>query len=174
MAAGKYVRTKEHKKKMSKVLKGNESLKNRVFTKEHREKISVALRGNSHGAGGKGMTKTQGHKDKLRSARKNQIVASGENHWNWRGGISYLPYPVKFNKKLKYKIRERDEFVCCLCDKTESEELEELNRALCVNHIDFDKNNCGEENLNTLCLRCNFKINRDRKYWTNYFNGGNA
>ena len=25
------------------------------------------------------------------------------------------------------------------------------------------------ENLNTLCLRCNVKINRERDYWTNYF-----
>ena len=49
------------------------------------------------------------------------------------------------------------------------EELEELNRILCVNHIDFNKQNCKEDNLNTLCLRCNVKINRNREYWTNYF-----
>ncbi len=37
------------------------------------------------------------------------------------------------------------------------------------NYIDFNKNNCDPKNLNTLCLRCNVKINRERDYWTGYF-----
>lgn len=92
-----------------------------------------------------------------------------ENHWNWKGGISRNPYPKRFNAKLKLKIRRRDNFICCLCGRTEREELEELNRVLCVNHIDFNKNNCKENNLNTLCLRCNVRINREREYWTTFF-----
>lgn len=96
-------------------------------------------------------------------------ITFGEDHWNWKGGISVNPYPKEFNKKLKLKIRQRDNFQCILCGKTEREELEELNRVLSVNHIDFDKNNCKENNLNTLCQRCNIKINREREYWTNYF-----
>ena len=86
-------------------------------------------------------------------------------------GIPYKnsEYPEKFNKQLKFKIRTRDNFTCCLCGKTEREELEELNRVLCVNHIDFNKNNCKTSNLNTLCLRCNIKINRKREYWEEYF-----
>ena len=79
------------------------------------------------------------------------------------------PYPPEFNLRLKLKIRTRDNFTCCLCGKTEREELEELNRILCVNHIDFDKNNCKLKNLNTLCLKCNVRINREREYWTNHF-----
>lgn len=94
-----------------------------------------------------------------------------ERHPNWKGGISENPYPKEFNKELKQKIRERDNFTCCLCGRTEREELEEFNRVLAVNHIDFDKNNCKEANLNTLCLRCNVKINRDRDYWIDYFKG---
>jgi len=96
-----------------------------------------------------------------------------ENHYNWKGGISNNPYPPEFNAKLKLKIRTRDNFTCVLCGRTEREELEELNRVLCVNHIDFNKNNNKESNLNTLCLRCNVKINREREYWTNYFNNLN-
>jgi hypothetical protein len=94
---------------------------------------------------------------------------SGINHPNWRGGISENKYPREFNKGLKYRIRARDNFTCCLCEKTEQEELEELNRVLCVNHIDFNKDNNKEDNLNTLCLRCNIKINKQREYWTNHF-----
>ena len=93
-----------------------------------------------------------------------------ENHYNWQGGISKNPYPEEFNAELKLKIRTRDNFTCCLCGRTEREELEELNRVLSVNHKNFDKNDCREENLNTLCLRCNVKINRERDYWTDYFN----
>jgi len=94
---------------------------------------------------------------------------TGENNASWRGGISENLYPKEFNKALKLEIRTRDNFTCCLCGRTEREELEELNRVLCVNHIDFNKDNCKEDNLNTLCLRCNVKINREREYWTNYF-----
>jgi hypothetical protein len=92
-----------------------------------------------------------------------------ENHPRWLGGLSLNPYPTEFNNKLKLNIRTRDNFTCCLCGKTEREELEDFNQVLCVNHIDFDKNNCKEENLNTLCVRCNAKINRERDYWTHYF-----
>ena len=94
----------------------------------------------------------------------------GDKNHQWKGGISFNPYPKKFNDRLKLKIRTRDNFTCCLCGKTEREELEELNRVLCVNHIDFNKNNCKEINLNTLCVRCNVRICRQREYYTNYFN----
>ncbi len=94
----------------------------------------------------------------------------GELNGSWKGGISNNPYPKEFNTKLKLKIRTRDRFTCLICGKTEREELEELNRVLCVNHIDFNKNNCKESNLNTLCLRCNIKINREREYWVDFFN----
>ena len=98
-----------------------------------------------------------------------QFLINGDKNWNWKGGVSFDPYPKEFNEILKLRVRTRDNFTCCLCGKTEREELEELNRVLCVNHIDFNKNNCDEGNLNTLCLRCNVRINRDRDYWTNYF-----
>lgn len=101
--------------------------------------------------------------------KKGHTLNTGEKHWSWRGGISIKPYPKEFSLELRLRIRTRDKFTCLLCGKTEREELEELNRVLCVNHIDFDKTNCRESNLNTLCLRCNVKINRDREYWTDYF-----
>ena len=104
-----------------------------------------------------------------RKISKNHIDVSGNNNPNWQGGKSFEIYPQEFNLELKLKIRQRDNFICCLCKRTEREELEELNRVLSVNHIDFDKRNCKENNLNTLCMRCNVKINREREYWTNYF-----
>ena len=38
-----------------------------------------------------------------------------------------------------------------------------------VHHIDYDKNNNQESNLITLCHKCNLKINKNRVYWSNYF-----
>jgi hypothetical protein len=102
--------------------------------------------------------------------RKNMSRGKGKKNPNWKGGIKTNPYPAEFDKFLKLKIRTRDNFTCCLCGRTEREELEELGYVLCVNHIDFNKKNCSERNLNTLCRRCNVKINREREYWTNYFN----
>lgn len=140
------------RKKQAEAHKGqkpwNTGKKRPPFSKEWKEKIT------------KNLTPNKG---------KKRLEISKDKHWNWKGGISNNPYPLEFNSSLKLQIRTRDNFVCVLCKRTEREELEELNRVLCVNHIDFDKNNCKEDNLNTLCLRCNVKINRDRDYWTNYF-----
>ena len=41
------------------------------------------------------------------------------------------------------------------------------------NHINYDKQNCNPKNLITLCHSCNSKVNKNRKYWTNYFKNKN-
>ena len=180
--------SEEHKKKVSLALKGHrisletrrkisiahkgmkaseetrkklsESHKGYKMSEEQKRKISEANKGRGH----KHTTET---KEKLRNIMlgKTGILAK-----NWKGGISFEEYPREFNNELKQRIRKRDNYTCCLCGRTEREELEELNRVLSVNHIDFNKQNCREKNLNTLCCRCNVKINRDRQYWTDYFN----
>lgn len=105
-------------------------------------------------------------KIKMSEAGKLRI---GKKNPNWKGGIYKNKYPTAFNKDLKYRIRERDNFICQLCGITEEEHQLKIRRALSVNHIDFDKNNCNENNLNTLCLSCNGKVNSNRCYWTEYF-----
>jgi len=173
--------SEEHKRKISEIHKGMK------HTEEAKKKIGNASRGRIPWcAGTKGICKpnsgsfkkgehksikTEFKKGEIRPSmfKKGEVQQKGENHYNWKGGISENPYPKEFNAELKLKIRTRDNFICCLCGRTEREELEELNRVLSVNHKDFDKNNCKEENLNTLCIRCNVKINRERDYWTNYF-----
>ena len=52
---------------------------------------------------------------------------------------------------------------------TEEEHIIVLGEALTVHHIDYDKENCKENNLITLCKQCNSRVNFNRKYWTNYF-----
>jgi len=113
--------------------------------------------------------RTEEVKDKISHTKKKNGDSVGEKNPAWKGGLAKLKYPRIFNKTLKLKIRTRDNFICILCGKTEEEELVEFGRVLCVNHIDFNKNNCDEQNLNTLCLSCNTKINSDREKWTLYF-----
>ena len=148
--------SKETLKKMSEAHKGKK------LSEKTKKKMSEAMKGK--------IPWIKGKKHKEETRKKISDAGKRERHSNWKGGISENPYPREFNPELKLKIRQRDNFTCCLCGRTEREELEELNRALSINHIDFYKNNCNENNLNTLCLRCNVKINRERDYWTNYFN----
>ena len=87
----------------------------------------------------------------------------GELNPNWKGGIQYEPYCEQWSDKdYKESIKERDGYKCLnpecnkICDK------------ICIHHIDYIKKNCHPLNLITICLSCNSKANKDRrwhKYW---------
>ena len=79
------------------------------------------------------------------------IDRSGERNSRWNGGSSFEPYPISFNNELRERIRNYDDRVCQLCDKSEIEN----RRRLTVHHIDGDKSNCNIDNLIALCLSCN-------------------
>ena len=81
---------------------------------------------------------------------------SGSSNPNWKGGISKKPnYSVLFTKTLKDTIRCRDGNICQLCGVTQ----ESLTRKLSVHHIDYDKQNCDNHNLISLCVTCHSKTN---------------
>lgn len=152
----------------------NNPFRGKKHSKESRKKISLSRIGKS--SWNKGKKRPQFSKEwrkKMSETHKRLKLEPphywGEKHPNWQGGIARLPYPYIFNKELKLEIRERDNFTCQLCGKTEKEELRDIKRVLSINHIDYDKKNCNPENLNTLCCRCNSLVNGDRKKWTKYF-----
>ena len=95
--------------------------------------------------------------------------AVGKNSWSWRDGSSFEPYPPEFNNNLKEETRKRDNYICQKCGKTQEEELLSSNRKLAIHHIDYDKTNCNPNNLITLCVSCNAKVNINREYWQQYF-----
>src|SRR5574343_1203857 len=100
--------------------------------------------------------------DKICQGKYNSKFRSGPNNQNWKGGISFEPYPFEFNSELKLKIRERDGFTCQLCG------VKENGRALDVHHINYDKQDCSEKNLISLCQQgngCHQKTNGNREYW---------
>ncbi len=93
----------------------------------------------------------------------NSINWKGENHPNWKGGISKEPYSFDFNEKLKEIIRQRDNYTCQLCGKKQE------NKTFPIHHIDYNKKNCNPQNLITLCDKCNPKVNFERKHWKEFF-----
>jgi len=99
---------------------------------------------------------------KTRIEKKSQ---KGKKSHFWQGGISNLPYPFDFDKKLKEYIRDRDNHKCQLCGAPEIE----LDEKLTVHHIDYIKENLSEVNLISLCKSDNTMVNFNRKYWEDYF-----
>ena len=93
----------------------------------------------------------------------------GNKHPNYIDGRSYEDYPQEFTPKLKLKIRKRDDFTCQECGMIEEEHIIVYGQVLEVHHIDYDKENCKENNLITTCKQCNTRANYNRKYWKEYF-----
>jgi len=89
----------------------------------------------------------------------------GEKCYQWEGGKSFEPYTIDFSNRLKEAIRDRDNRICQLCGIKE----EKLKRKLDVHHIDYDKKNCDESNLISLCRSCHGKTQKNKKYWTKHF-----
>lgn len=77
-------------------------------------------------------------------------------------GRSYEPYPIEFNNNLRIRIKTRDKYRCQLCYKSPQNKLG-------LHHINYNKQDCREENLITLCNSCNSKANGFRDYWQYYF-----
>ena len=83
---------------------------------------------------------------------------SGENHYNWKGGLR-----GKYGwgwEDVAFFIKVRDHWICQLCGTRNN---------LRVHHVDYDTDNWDDSNLITLCDSCNPRVNGDRDYWRGYF-----
>ena len=148
--------TEEHKKKISKANKG------RVFTEEHKKKLSETAKGKN-----KGRLRSEEHKKKISEALKGRSLSEetrkkiskamiGQSNPNWRGGPSfspYSPYPPIFNNELKQFVKDRDNNEC------QNPYCRGNSKRLTSHHIDFNKDNCSQFNLITLCVSCNSRAN---------------
>ena len=130
--------------------------------------IKKSYKGRKHWS--KGLTKeTDERLMKMSKKMKAQHLSSktefqkGKKHPMWAGGISFEPYGIEFNNKLKEQIRKRDNFTCQECGKSQ------LKRKLSIHHIDYNKNNNSEINLISLCNKCHMKTNENRKHWEEHF-----
>ena len=167
--------TKETDKRVAKSAKTYTGHK---VTKATRIKISKANKGEPSWNKGKKWSLEVKHKMRLAKLGTTQSIESkikrskalkgkyiNEKSWQWKGGISRLPYSILWTNQLKERIRVRDNFICQKCGIPELECITKLT----VHHIDYNKLNCEHNNLITLCKSCNTKVNADRPYWTSYF-----
>jgi hypothetical protein len=99
----------------------------------------------------------------LETRQKMSLAHGGKNHWNWQGGKSLEGYSIDWRETLRRSIRERDQYICCVCKKPQGD------IALDVHHIDYDKNNCNPNNLIALCHSCHSKTDFNRNYWLKFF-----
>ena len=83
----------------------------------------------------------------------------GNNHPNWKGGISKEPYCQDWTKDLKEFVKQRDGYKCMNPYCTAKNPYD-----LVIHHINYNKKSCGPENLITLCRSCNAKANADRNW----------
>lgn len=167
-------RSIETREKMSKVAKEKgfgKWAKGKHHSEETKEKIGSKSKGNTHWLGknhreetklkmslsAKGRIFTDEHKRKLSEAQKKR---TGSKNANWKGGLSFQPYTVDWTETLKRSIRERDNYICKVCNQYGKD----------IHHIDYDKKNCDPRNLATLCKICHCKTNSKREYWQEYFN----
>jgi len=101
----------------------------------------------------KGKTHTDEYKEKMSRS------LSGNKNPRWLGGVSFLPYSLDWTETLKKSIRERDHYVCQICNQN----------GFVVHHIDYNKENCNPLNLITLCRSCHTKTNTRRDSWKSFF-----
>lgn len=132
---------------------------------KRRKAVSLALKG-KHCSPDTEFQK--GHKTNIGINNPN-FGKYGSLNPNWIDGRSFEPYSIDFTEELKEQIRKRDNYECQNCSMTEEEHLIVMGRVLDVHHIDYDKQNCNDNNLITLCHSCNVRANANRDYWYAYF-----
>jgi hypothetical protein len=93
----------------------------------------------------------------------------GDKNGNWNNGSSFEPYSIEFTEELREQIRKRDNYICQNCSMTEEEHLIVVGKVLSIHHIDYNKKNCEEDNLITICLSCNSRANFNKEHWQEFY-----
>lgn len=163
----------------------------KIHSKEHNEKISLSSKGkhkephpymlgeknyfyNKHMFGKENPFFGKKHKPETIEAMKQKLslMFCGENSPAWRGG--YKDYKGSNWKRNARQARERDNYICQDCMKTQSE----IGKRLDVHHIipqrffeTLEESNILK-NLISLCHSCHIK--RDAKIWKYESNNKNV
>jgi len=140
--------------------------KGKKLSEKHKINLKKALKGRHSSMGMLGKKHSKETKQKMRIKHKGlNTWSKGKKCHFWKGGISFEPYGLDFNRDLKEVIRNRDRRKCQICEKTELENKEKLS----VHHIDYNKQNNNIDNLVSLCRNCHRKTNFNRNNWIKYF-----
>jgi uncharacterized protein YifN (PemK superfamily) len=147
--------------------------KGKITSEETKRKLSEMRKGKKNPMYGivspfKGKHHTDESKHKLSEGskgNKNRGDQKGDKNSQWRGGISFEPYCVKFNEEFKEYIRSKFGHKCFLCPTTQAENGKKLS----VHHVNYNKD-CGCDgdktcNFVPLCKSCHTGTNTNREYW---------
>jgi len=155
-------------------------LRTRKVSNETKQKIREANEGKhrSEKTKQKISNTLKGRHPSEETIQKLRGMHSGENCYLWKGGISYEPYCIKFNKDFKERVREYWNRKCALCDKTEKEQIDEMKREgkrvfqLSIHHVNYNKDTCCDNSVPLfvpLCMICHSKTNFNEEYWQKEF-----
>jgi hypothetical protein len=162
--------TVESRKKISDVQKG------RHHSEEHRRKNSEGHKGlirsveHRHNLSTANTGKKMSEESKIKMSVAQKGKRCGKNHPNWKGGTSFEPYCIKFNKEFKERVRAFFGYQCQECGHV----WHEGEKRLAVHHVNFRKDSCCAEDaiplFVSLCPNtCHSKTNFNRSFWEYWF-----
>lgn len=132
-----------------------------VMSEETKAKISQTLKGVNTWQ--KGRKHSEETKAKMSAAKKGKTptwaVRSGEDHHNWKGGITpeSEAQRVRFKITIRLEVLERDNYTCALCDSGVDLQVDHIQSWADYPEERFDIDNCR-----TLCTKCHYKLTYGR------------
>ena len=121
------------------------------FSQSHRAKISFSKIGEKNSMFG---TK---HSKEWKKEASNRV--KGENHWNWKGGISSIESRIKSSseyKEWRLNILKRDYYKCIWCSSKKKLEVDHIFKFSVIVHllrIKFGIDNLYEKVINNALFR---------------------
>lgn len=130
--------------------KGKQFLHSGSFKKGH--KLGMTNKKHSEETKRKISEGNKGKKISEETKRKISLANKGEKSYLWQGGKSFEPYSIDWTETLKRSIRERDNYICQICNQYGNN----------VHHLDRNKKNCNPNNLITLCQKCHSRQHKKK------------
>ena len=153
---------KDHPEVGDRLRKLAEDRVGKPLSEETRKKIGEASKGHTLSADARNRISI------AQTGENNSMFGKvGDQHPNWKGGISYFPYCFKFNEKRKKAVREYFNNLCICTGEPQ------YNQALSVHHIDHDKEQgCNGKpfNLVPMCIEHHTKEQYNQEEYKSYIN----